>query len=511
MPKPLGNGWKEVKRWWFTRAWWIRYGGYSIALVGGFYGVENLRGNWAWKRHLDQVHVEAAELRLPAQRSSEEGVITLDDTRFVREIAEDYDLSAEWYLFPNPDEFDPTNFATIDGQGSVLIDGLDFARCFPELDALGTLSQAQAVDHALEEMRKVEEQLALYVEAAGSTPGPLSPRPVLRSADMASMSSLSVSLIRTFGHTVGFRGHLRLAQGDSQAALKDAIALLRFARCLAQRGRLIDTTVALVTLVPARSLIWHGLDTRAWNAEQLQELREALEWVEPARWTQWALWAERERFLPLILSLESGPLTRHRANREWGFVNLPNPPYFQSELEPLRAETSHVLCALMPGGWARDAGAQYCSELDLAIRIAGEVNPIERQGWVDRAKRLQDSRAWSDELLAGMLLIGVGAYAEPPMQFETFVRQLRLAVALERAWLNIGDYPSFDPTELESVGVELPIDPFSGKPMTVKLGSNGRPFFYSWGPNGIDDGGVAGATSETGDMIWTYRDPKLAE
>jgi type II secretory pathway pseudopilin PulG len=86
---------------------------------------------------------------------------------------------------------------------------------------------------------------------------------------------------------------------------------------------------------------------------------------------------------------------------------------------------------------------------------------------------------------------------EDQARYEAEVDMARIAIALERHYLETGAYPdSLEPLAAAFDG-EPPIDPFTGQPYHYRL-TGGAYLLYSLGPNQTDNGGVQG---RDGDIV----------
>jgi hypothetical protein len=102
--------------------------------------------------------------------------------------------------------------------------------------------------------------------------------------------------------------------------------------------------------------------------------------------------------------------------------------------------------------------------------------------------------------MLGILQPALGRTIEEQARHEARVDMARIAIALERHYLETGTYPvSLDPVA-SVLGEQVPVDPFTGRPYQYQLSDDGYRL-YSLGVNQTDDGGVQGRGPE-GDLVW---------
>ena len=84
----------------------------------------------------------------------------------------------------------------------------------------------------------------------------------------------------------------------------------------------------------------------------------------------------------------------------------------------------------------------------------------------------------------------------------------RIAVALERYWLEHQRYPeslaALSPDFLDRV----PPDSITDRERIYEVKADGRPAIYSLGSNKVDDGGTPRSDLKFGDWVWQYSLPE---
>jgi hypothetical protein len=76
------------------------------------------------------------------------------------------------------------------------------------------------------------------------------------------------------------------------------------------------------------------------------------------------------------------------------------------------------------------------------------------------------------------------------------------AVALKRHQLRHGQYPGTLPALVPEFLSAIPVDPADGQPLRYRLEPDGTYLLYSVGENGVDDGGDASPTDNSGSISW---------
>ena len=108
----------------------------------------------------------------------------------------------------------------------------------------------------------------------------------------------------------------------------------------------------------------------------------------------------------------------------------------------------------------------------------------------------------SGNIFLQMLMPAFGAVHKIDYRIKTDIHSVPMITAALRFKADTGQYPQ-DLTELKQAGYinEIPIDPFSDKPLIYKKTDDGF-ILYSVGLDFKDDGGVLGTNSEGRKTIW---------
>jgi hypothetical protein len=135
----------------------------------------------------------------------------------------------------------------------------------------------------------------------------------------------------------------------------------------------------------------------------------------------------------------------------------------------------------------------------------------EQREWF--AKRVQDdgSIPWREKLL-GPLLPELGSVFLKEARLEAMMLTARAGLACKIYKSKTGRYPEKLEALAPDILPEIPIDPFTGKPLVYKI-ANGELLIYSLGSNQKDDGGRGGPMTQLvqeKDDDWTWRE-KIAE
>lgn len=88
-----------------------------------------------------------------------------------------------------------------------------------------------------------------------------------------------------------------------------------------------------------------------------------------------------------------------------------------------------------------------------------------------------------------------------------------LQIAAERFRLEHGRYPERAEDLVPEFLAAVPLDPLDGNPLRYRIGENGKPFLYSVGMDGVDNGGAGEALDDSGaspDWPWPQLAPATA-
>jgi type II secretory pathway pseudopilin PulG len=122
----------------------------------------------------------------------------------------------------------------------------------------------------------------------------------------------------------------------------------------------------------------------------------------------------------------------------------------------------------------------------------------------------QVKRIFQHKLMAGLMLPALGRVIQKAANSQMTSTMAATACALERYRLEQGAYPKQLADLVPKFIKRVPLDIMSGQPLRYQLNADGTFKLYSFGRNGVDDGGSVGLyksgniNPEEGDWVWQY-------
>lgn len=298
------------------------------------------------------------------------------------------------------------------------------------------------------------------------------------------------------------RAAAELEAGQIDKAATDVRLALRVADLVREEPLLISQLVRLAQVQLALNPLWEGLVEHRWTDAQLIAFEQQLSRMDLLADYRHGMRGERA-----FCSWTIDHMRRHRDMID----NLGIPedvPYSQSGL--FDRVVGPALFHLVPGGWF-DQNKASVGRMHLDL-ILPAVNPEARQ--VSPAK-VEEMASTLDQSLrqrspynffAGLLLPALTKASARAAQGQVAVDLARVACALERHRLALGQYPDALAPLAPRFIVKLPHDLINGKPLKYRRTDDGTFLLYSIGWNEKDDGGTTVLNKDQRSVDWKEGD-----
>jgi hypothetical protein len=311
-------------------------------------------------------------------------------------------------------------------------------------------------------------------------------------------------LLIHLANALSIRASAEVASGKQAEAVADIALGFRLSEAMTNDPMLIDHLVSDAIIGMLAQPIWDGLAARSWNADQLQKLQTLLSRqdalasyaaalrTEEASVSRGVDYLERHadgRDIPRIMAVGEPPNLSFTMRLFYGFVAIaPKGWYDQNKARLVHFEQKYVLGAIDP---AAHRVFPSVIEAGMAERSATRVSGYTFYFLL------------SSDIFESPLVRAARA--------QVNCDQATMACALERYFLDQGNYPSDLAALTPAYISKLPNDVVDGAPMRYQLTADGRYRLYSIGWNARDDGGrVAWAHNsqrvddKSGDWVWQY-------
>jgi len=273
------------------------------------------------------------------------------------------------------------------------------------------------------------------------------------------------------------RALAELAAGRPDNAYKDVQTLLKLARAAGSAPLLMSLLIEANFLNRASQVISNGLERHAWTDAQLADLSSELSRIDLLARLCNGLRGERAMFLHLDFSNTHMLMTKA----------LIDSPMLESHNAAHRA-----VWAFWPEGWFNEDKAGC---IDTIQRYIDAVNhPKELPSTLaDIEAAIASSPTWNKirNPLSHLATPPIFSIAKKMAAFQTMLRSLATACALERYRMAHGSLPStledLVPVFLPSV----PSDPLTGKPLCYKPSESRSYLIYGAGWDQTDNGGTS--------------------
>jgi hypothetical protein len=312
--------------------------------------------------------------------------------------------------------------------------------------------------------------------------------------------------LRTMAKLGIWRSRIELSEENTQQATQDCLAVARAAQHFQGKGHLVQQRVGAAISSLAHLEILHIVETQKLSAADLVSLREQLSQLYPEGYPLMDFEGERLLFLDTVQHVftNGGPGGGHLTPR--GLLDVTDN---QNASMPPITEVYAVPASMLHAG--RDETVAKGNELyDLMLRSAGITPWQRRAGDANDPEHILMSLSSRRFFLLKTLLPAVFRVSEIAYRAKLTHEATLTILALRQWWLEKSQYPA-SLNELVVAGYlkELPMDPFSDKPLTYRRIDDGFTL-YSVGPDFTDDGGTPGRDrkgwpnnwAQTGDAVF---------
>ncbi len=308
---------------------------------------------------------------------------------------------------------------------------------------------------------------------------------------------------RSYQKVQVIRACAALEAGDTEQARAALMSSLQLYRSSASHPTLIGFVVGNVSLNSSLSIVWQGMESQQWSAEDLKWIQDRLADVEVLDDLERSLIFEMVTF-----QMGAGNFLKTVSRKDAAdLVKLMGPMGEDNESSKMG-----LLALTVPSGvWDHNMsfGCEAMFEsiiLPIRERRLPEVRAIERRFKVRNLRNF----------LAALTLPSVSKVAERGFEANAGIDLARVACAVERFHLKNGSYPDSLEALTPDLMKEIPSDLMSeGKPLIYQKDKvSGRYRIYSVGANAVDDGGKIEPEVEqiapkgdfkTGDWVWGYQ------
>jgi hypothetical protein len=246
---------------------------------------------------------------------------------------------------------------------------------------------------------------------------------------------------------------------------------------------LVESMMGTVLAKLPLQAIWEGQQRHAWSVDQLTKFQQELAQADLFKSLDRALHVERAGFLNTV---DQVPLVK--------LFQLTEP---------------NTWLRLVPRGWIQQNKVVACdlaevSFAPLAARNTGGF--LAALAKVDQVPAGFGSAVSPYMFIASMSVPAVRKLTENTARTQTLLTLAQTACALERHWLEHGNYPASLVALVPVYLGQVPLDIVNGQPLHYRPTENGRFVLYSVGLDGKDDGGKPTDSKQPndppGDWAW---------
>jgi len=303
-----------------------------------------------------------------------------------------------------------------------------------------------------------------------------------------------------------WRARIELSEENTQQAIRDCLAVARAARHFQGKGHLVQQLVGVAISSLAHLEIFHIVETQKLSAADLMSLREQLSQLYPEGYPLIDFEGERLLFLDTVQHVftNGGPGGGHLTPR--GLMDFKG--NYDPGMTPI-PEVFAVAASMVHAG--RDETVAKGNEVyDRLAQTTGMTPWQRRAGDPADPEQIVMSLPNRRFLLLKILMPALSRVSEIGYRAK-LTHEATLTVLALRQWqLEKSQYPA-SLNELVSAGYlkELPMDPFSDKPLIYRKIDDGFTL-YSVGHDSTDDGGTPGKNrkgrpnnwAQTGDAVF---------
>ena len=509
-----------------------------FACVFAFYSIEHWRGKREWDAF-------RAKWEARGERFDEPEPVSVPDDQnaamvpLMQELTDIWKAHPEWFEFTR--ESQSRDLGRLHRLGSKLAmksvsRGWLIENCQPMQLAGGTWTIDETVlpedekEAADEVVARFAEFSELFDEIDAMLGRPAISLPSYDRNDVHSTTPSHANELYKLAKLFHLRARAQIRLGDGAAALNDLERSLAIGRLLREerannfRSWQMSTFV-FSAMVP---VVWEGVFSKTWNAEQLERLQGHIEDVNFARGLLDTLRYHRAHDIEAATSVRARQ--QHNARIDvWNdrFRNVARG--FQGSKGYSRFEW------LRPQGWRYIALTERLNAWQNAIftRADGSVNLdsvtlemvlVSRE--LEKNSSVRSPGVVRKAIERGARKVGLNYRVEPKLErnlpelgdvslfllekytFDraVFKRLAMTAIALERFHSKHGKYPGDVSDLVPDFLAETPLDPWDGeRPLQYALRPGGRPALWSIGKNRRDENGFLGDRYGDGDdSIWHY-------
>jgi len=309
-----------------------------------------------------------------------------------------------------------------------------------------------------------------------------------------------ISDLRNLARLGIWHSRINLKDGKTRQALGDCLALARAGSHWQGKGSLIDQLIGLSIGAFGHEEMLHLAQVQNLSATDLKELHQQVVQIYPQGYRLINIESERLWFLDIVQHVftDGGPGGGHLVPSRWPQLTGETPSASESELGifmPLSAAASMIHAR------RDDTVARFNELFDKFTEIA-KMTPYQRHVRNLRSDDFVSQVPKYRYFLIDICTPAVDRASEFGYCGKASHEATVTILALKRWRLEKNAYP---PTldELLAAGYlkELPIDPYSDKPLIYRRTDDDF-VLYSVGPNFTDDGGVSGKDSKGQPRSW---------
>lgn len=497
-----------------------------ITLIALFYAEENWRGKWAWKNYQRAAEARGEKLDLAAlapppvpddqnfamtplwveEISSilgmekaklwydENRIAALGHTNFVQPLNLPIELPGRDLESPNLPVGDwrlakKTDLGSWQHYYRQLAEKTNFfpVATAPQTPAQDVLLALSRYDGTIEELRRASQL-------------PYARFPITYTNEVKARIVLPhLSSLKGLTRMLCLRASAELQADQPDQALADFKLMFRLSAALQIEPFLISHLVNIAMFNLELQSIWEGLADRKWNDRQLLALDTELARLDFLASYQLAIRGERANIVDSIDYL------RRRPNRIEEYL----------ELTDLDETIMPRLVQIGPSGWFEQNKLALCRFMtDTYLPI---VNLKDRTySATNGAKAETDlveltSRRTPYNWLSRKIMPALASASTKFVQAQAATDLARVAIALERHRLALGEFPATLAALEPQFIAKLPHDVMNGQPLKYRRMADGSFILYSVGWNETDDGGEVALSEKgkvplmtQGDWVWRY-------
>jgi len=285
---------------------------------------------------------------------------------------------------------------------------------------------------------------------------------------------------------------INLKEGKTHQALEDCVALARAGSHWQGKGTIIEQLVGLAISALAHEQIMNILATTDIPTTNLKQIQQQLSEIYSDGYPLMNLEGERLAFLDMVQNVftDGGPGGGHLIPQRWNWL-MDNENDFEmwkdlGLLTPLSTAASMIHAG-------RDETVSKANEFYNRCAKNAKITPYEKHiGNIDNADKILFSMHEYRYFLLHYFMPALDRASEIVYRAKVTHESTVTILALKQYRLEKNEYPA-KLNELVTAGYlkELPIDPFSNKPLVYKRMGNDF-ILYSFSYNFTDDGGEPG-------------------